>query len=85
VSEFCGRYLSNTAGGGEADVSICSRSVPFKLGVRFDGLEATGTGAGGTAAVDAMEAKQETSGTNANPTLPLGTMGFSLGFTQLAC
>merc|ERR1719277_1709144 len=65
VSEFCGRYLSNTAGGGTEDISICSRSVPFKLGVRFDGVEATGTGATGTAAADAKEAQQETSGTNA--------------------
>jgi len=82
-SEFCGRFLNNAAAGGTEDISICSRSVPFTLGVRFDGLEATGTAADTAAA--AMESKQEASGTDANPTLPLGTMGFSLGFTQLTC
>jgi len=82
MSEFCGRYFDPTADQ-EDDGSICSRSVPFKLGVRFDGFEAAP--AAGAAAAD-MQNIQETSGSNANTgTLPLGTMGFSLGFTQFTC
>jgi len=81
-SEFCGRYF-NPAGAQDTDGSICSRSVPFKLGVRFDGFEAAP--GDGEADFD-MQSKQETSGDDvATGTLPLGTMGFSLGFTQFTC
>merc|ERR1712142_1342885 len=75
LSEFCGRYLNPADAA--ADASICSRSVPFKLGVRFDGFEAT---AGDGDADFGLQASQEASGSDAaTGTLPLGTMGFSLG------
>jgi len=81
-SQFCGRFLHEAAAGDDEDHSICSRSVPFKLGVRFDGTEATGTGAAGVAAAAGKEGEQEASRTASEP---LGTMGFSLGFTQITC
>ena len=64
-----------------------ARVTPFKLGVRFDGQEATGTGAAGVAAAMGKENAQEASGKMAAgvPTNPLGTSGFSLGFQQFAC
>merc|ERR1712170_79040 len=78
---FCGRYL-NGADAQETDGSVCSRVTPFKLGVRFDDFEAING-----APMPDMEDVQETSGvTNGNnPTNPLGTSGFSLGFQQLTC
>jgi len=79
---FCGRYL-NQAGSATEDGSVCSRVTPFRLGVRFDDQEATGTTADTAAPV--MESIQETSGTAAATTNPLGTSGFSLGFRQFAC
>jgi len=85
-SQFCGRFLNANAAGDDEDQTICSRSVPFKLGVRLDGIEATGTGAAGAneEAAAGKEQTQEASGT-AGDTTPLGTMGFSLGFTQITC
>jgi len=80
---FCGRYLNDAALGAAADISVCSRVTPFKLGVRFDGQEATGAAA--AAAAPLMENLQEASGTAAAVTNPLGTSGFSLGFQQFAC
>merc|ERR1712156_780745 len=80
TSQFCGRFLNAAANGDDEDQTICSRSVPFKLGVGFDGIEATGTAAQGADA--GKEGTQEASRT-ANE--PLGTMGFSLGFTQITC
>ena len=64
---------------------ILARSTPFKLGVRFDGFESTGAAA--MAVNMGQEESQEASGTITGGTLdnPLATMGFSLGFTQLAC
>merc|ERR1719500_1253036 len=81
VDKFCGRFLSAAADDVE-DRTVCSRVVPFTLGVRFDGFEAVmAAGVDGEAG---REAKQETSAT-AGPTTPLGTTGFSLGFAQIAC
>jgi len=81
MDKFCGRFFSAAADDVE-DRTVCSRVVPFTLGVRFDGFEAVM--AAGDAGVDGMESKQETSAT-AGPTTPLGTTGFSLGFAQIAC
>jgi len=84
-SQFCGRFLHEDAAAGmDEDHSICSRSVPFKLGVRFDGIEATGTGAAG-ANEEAAAGKEETQEASRTANEPLGTMGFSLGFTQITC
>jgi hypothetical protein len=94
-SLFCGRYLNADAAGKNFDGTVCSRVTPFTLGVRFDNREATGSTAllNGVAAADAVAAaggeqtKQEASSQTAAgaPTEPLGTIGFSLGFAQIAC
>jgi len=84
ASNFCGRYFN--AGNGEAtDGTICSRVAPFKLGVNFDGFEQTAAAAAD--AEMAMANIQETSTTAAAGAItePLGTSGFSLGFSQLPC
>merc|ERR1712156_650692 len=85
MNRFCGRYFNFGGMANQADASICTRSTPFKLGVRFDGLESTGAAA--MAVNMGQEGSQEASGTITGGTLdnPLATMGFSLGFTQLAC
>jgi len=77
--KFCGRFFSATAAGGTADTTICSRVTPFKLSVFTDDDEAHGVSA------VAMASKNEASAGVAGGTEPLGTMGFSLGFTQVAC
>jgi len=84
TSNFCGRYF-NAADAMDFDATICSRVAPFKLGVHFDGFEQTAA-AGDAAAT--MANIQETSTTAAVAGVidePLGTSGFSLGFSQLAC
>jgi len=84
TSNFCGRYF-NAMDLQTADATICSRVAPFKLGVNFDGFEQTAAAAADAAA--AMAGIQETSSAvDAGAiTEPLGTSGFSLGFSQLAC
>jgi len=90
ASNFCGRYF-NALDAQTSDATICSRVAPFKLGVNFDEFEQTGATAA-NALVDVpaatMAGKQETSsGVDGNGAItePLGTSGFSLGFSQLAC
>jgi len=82
--KFCGRFL-NTDVTATTDGTVCSRVVPFTLGVRFDGFEAVM--AAGTDGAMGMESIQETSATTDGgaATTPLGTTGFSLGFAQIAC
>jgi len=75
--KYCGRFL-NVATNLGTDSSVCSRVTPFTLGVRFDDFEVTMAGAA------AMELDEEASGTAASAS-PLGTQGFSLGFSQVAC
>lgn len=84
TSNFCGRYF-NAVDLQTADATICSRVAPFKLGVNFDGFEQTAAAVADAAA--AMAGIQETSSAvDAGAiTEPLGTSGFSLGFSQLAC
>jgi len=77
---FCGRFLAPASS--TAEGTVCSAVTPFTLGVRFDGFEAVAAAQAEEAA--AMEAKQEPSGT-AGSNGPLGTQGFSLGFTQVDC
>jgi len=93
-SIFCGRYLNEDGAGANFDGTVCSRVTPFTLGVRFDNREATGgtTLANGpaiaaVAAAGGEATKQEASSQTAAgaPTEPLGTIGFSLGFAQIAC
>lgn len=74
-SVFCGRYLNGDTDS-TADGTICTRSSNFRLGVRFDNIEAVAAAGG------AMENIDEASGTL---TTPLGTQGFELAFTQLPC
>jgi len=82
--KFCGRFL-NADVTATTDGTVCSRVVPFTLGVRFDGFEAVM--AAGTDGAMGMESIQETSATTDGgaATTPLGTTGFSLGFAQIAC
>jgi hypothetical protein len=79
VDKYCGRYLSADAG--VADAIVCSRVTPFTLDVFTDGFEADADAAADAAV--AMAAKNEASAGAAGE--PTGTMGFSLGFTQVAC
>jgi len=70
-SKFCGRYLNPTATS-TADVAVCSNVTPFTLSVFTDANEAFSTTTN-----DATD--------NEAFATPLGTMGFSLSFTQQAC
>jgi len=83
-NDFCGRYFNAAAAGAGAasDGSICTRTRPFRLGVRFGATEVAATTAGEDAV--AMMTLNEASGNAANED-PLGTQGFSLGFEQFAC
>jgi len=78
--KYCGRYLN--ADTETEDGTVCSRVTPFKLSVFTDGGEAIDVTVGLGAA-----AKNEASaaGLAATEGLTTGTMGFSLGFIQLAC
>jgi len=72
---FCGRFLAGAVA--MADGTVCSRVTPFKLSVFTDATEAV------AAAGANMQSMSDSSGTaNAGP---FGTMGFSLGFSQIAC
>jgi len=65
---YCGRFL-NTDQASTAHNTICSRSVPFNVGVHFDGVEQT---AGGD------ETDDET-------LFPSGSVGFFLEYAQTSC
>lgn len=58
---------------------LSARITPFKLSVFTDGDERHAANGA------VMAAKNEASAGVAGGTEPLGTMGFSLGFTQVAC
>merc|ERR1711936_343591 len=77
---FCGRFLNDGAMQ-MADITVCSRTTPFRLGVHFDGTEVA-TAAAVPGAKDMVNI-QEASSTAAGS--PIGTQGFSLGFEQIAC
>jgi len=79
TDKFCGRFLNSAAAGAQVDTTICSRITPFKLSVFTDGDERHAANGA------VMAAKNEASAGVAGGTEPLGTMGFSLGFTQVAC
>merc|ERR1739848_360151 len=76
VNKFCGRYLN--ADGGQFDGTVCSRITPFSLSVITNGNEVL-TDAVAAGAADANEASAAAANT------PTATMGFSLGFNQIAC
>lgn len=80
-NDFCGRYF-NAATDQTADGTICTRTRPFRLGVRFGATEVAATAAGQDTV--AMANVNEASGATENDS-PLGTQGFSLGFEQFAC
>jgi len=85
ASNFCGRYF-NAEDLQMADGTICSRVAPFKLGVNFDEFEQTNAD-GEDPAIDVAGVQETSSAQNGDgdPTEPLGTSGFSLGFSQLVC
>jgi len=70
ISRFCGRFLSTTAAA-TASATVCSRAIPFRVGVVTDGTEALGT---------APSAK-----TNEQALFPGGIIGFQLNYVQIAC
>jgi len=79
VDKYCGRYLGTDAF--VADGTVCSQVVPFKLSVFTDDSDV-----GATAAANAVVAKANINEASAGEAdTPTGTMGFSLGFTQVAC
>jgi len=79
VDKYCGRYLGADAF--IADGTVCSQVTPFKLSVFTDGLEESVDGA-----ANAVVAKADINEASAGEAdTPTGTMGFSLGFTQVAC
>jgi len=77
ADKFCGRFFS-AAAASVADGTICSRVTPFKISVFTDGAEATMVGE----ALVMAKANEASAGLADTPT---GTMGFSLGFSQIAC
>merc|ERR1711971_1013417 len=77
ADKFCGRYFSAIASG-VADATICSRVTPFKISVFTDDAEAVM----GAAAIAMAKDNEASAGVASTPT---GTMGFSLGFAQIAC
>jgi len=73
-NKFCGRYLNPATAPATADAAVCSNVTPFTLSVVTNANEAFG------ATNDAQNNEAWATGTS-----PLGTMGFSLTFTQQAC
>jgi len=72
---YCGRLL-NIARDLVVSTTVCSSIRPFRLGVNFDKTEAIGAAGNNMANVNELSAP-------ANE--PLGTWGFELAFTQMAC
>jgi len=72
INRFCGRYI-NTANSIAGTVTICSRELPFRLGVNFDNQEIA------TKIADAMATVSEAS------EAPGGIVGFKLTFWQVGC
>jgi len=79
VDKYCGRYFGGDAF--VADGTVCSQVVPFRLSVFTDDHEQTADAAA-MAAVAKADVNEASAGVLLTPT---GTMGFSLGFTQVAC
>jgi len=79
LDKFCGRLLGADAAA--ASQSVCSSVTPFRLGVFTDDNEVHG------AIVDVMASVSELSSMDANNAVmkALGSQGFSLGYTQVAC
>merc|ERR1719367_156294 len=79
-SMFCGRHLSGAAAGEQASRTICTKTTPFSLGVRFNDQEYT------MAALMAHQNEQSDDATaDAYAAAPLGTIGFQLSFDQINC
>jgi len=73
VNRFCGRYLALLVPGGVITATICSRTLPFRVGVNFDNQEIA------TVLADSMGTVQEQSES------PGGITGFKLTFWQVGC
>lgn len=69
AQKFCGRWLGADANQDTSHLTICSKSVPFNVGVQFDGSEL----AGGTDATDDERI------------FPSGSIGFFLQYAQSTC
>jgi len=73
VSRFCGRILG-LGDSIDTTTTVCTRALPFKIGVNFNREEADETGES-----DAMAATAE------NSEVPGGIVGFKLTFFQGSC
>merc|ERR1712241_287038 len=73
VSRFCGRILG-LGDSIDTTTTVCTRALPFKIGVNFNREEADETGES-----DAMAATAE------NSEVPGGIIGFKLTFFQGSC
>jgi len=70
ASKFCGRQFQTTADAAFADESICTKVVPFEVGVNFDANELT--------SANSIDDNADTDETEFRPG---GTIGFSLCYT----
>merc|ERR1711997_1015611 len=79
VDKYCGRYLNAQAE--TADLTVCTQVTPFRLSVFTDNIEVVAA-----VAANAVVGKSGVNEAAAGAAdLPTGTMGFSLGFNQIAC
>jgi len=72
ISRFCGRVFALAAAATDS-VTICSRQLPFRVGVNFDDNEAA------SVAADAMALSNE------QVAAPGGIVGFKLTYWQVGC
>merc|ERR1712241_340767 len=72
ISRICGRVFAPTNAAAAAD-TICTRTLPFRVGVNFDDSEV------GTNAATAM------AGTSEQSVFPGGIIGFQLTYWQVGC
>merc|ERR1712066_52578 len=72
ISRFCGRILALAVSDATTD-TVCTRTLPFRVGVNFDNNE------GATLTTNAM------ADTNEQSEAPGGIVGFKLKYWQVAC
>merc|ERR1711976_272550 len=82
INRYCGRFL-NVDREDAHDECVCSRVTPFTLTVVTDANERVANAAAGQAGTNEASANAGNAGGAAE--YPLGTMGFSLDYTQQIC
>jgi len=71
-NKFCGRFL-NTNAASTAHVTICTKQLPFKVGVNFDATEVISNSIVGMTKINEPQGS------------PSGSLGFGLVFKQTKC